>query len=81
MQWRTYAAIGGAGELSIAFIAMGSPPSTPLLLRSLGIALLPTGLLSLEPVVSLLTSPENAESRNGAFQESIPHIMPVKDLI
>jgi hypothetical protein len=60
---------------------MGSPPSTPLLLRSLGSALLPLGLLSLEPVVSLLTSPDEAEGGIGAFQDGIFHIMPVKDLM
>ena len=71
--------MGGAGQLSIPFITMGSPPSTPLLLRSLGSALLPLGLFSLEPVVSLLTSPEEAEGGIGAFQVGMFHIMPVKD--
>jgi hypothetical protein len=75
-----YAAIGGAGELSSPFIIV-SPPSIPLLLCSLGRALLPIGFASLEPVESLLTSPANVRSLVGAFQEGMPHIMPVKDLI
>ena len=49
-----YAAICGAGELSIIPLAS----STSMLLRSLGSALLPFGFMSLEPVLSLLTSPE-----------------------
>ncbi len=59
---------------------MVTSPSLPLLLCSLCKALLPLGLRSLEPVVSLFTSPEKFESRVGAFQEGIPHIMPVNDL-
>ncbi len=81
MVWTIYAATGGAGELSIPFIATGSLPSMPLVLRSEGRALLPIGLTSLEPVESVLTSLENAEDLVGAFQDGISHIIPVKDLI
>lgn len=69
-----YAATRGAGELSIPFVI-----STSILLLSLGSALLPFGFISLEPVLSLLTSPEN-ESRVGAFHDGIAHIVPVNDL-
>jgi hypothetical protein len=53
----------------------------PELLRSLGKALLPIGLASLEPVESVLTSLENADCLVGAFQDDMSHNMPVKDLI
>ena len=53
----------------------------PLLLCSLGRALLPTGLASLELLESLLTSPAKVRSLVGAFQDGMPHIMPVNDLI
>ena len=36
--------------------------------------------MSLEPVLSLLTSPENPEPRAGAFHDGIAHMLPVKDL-
>lgn len=75
------AALGGAGELSRPFINVDSPLSMPLLLRSLATALLSFGFRSLEPVVSLLTSPAKLESRIGAFHDDMPHVMPVNDLI
>lgn len=76
------AAIGaGAGELSIPSIGLASPFPTPLLLCSLATALLSFGLRSLEPVVSLLTSPEKPLSRVGAFHELVPQIAPVNDLM
>lgn len=75
MTKETYAATGGAGELSMPFVI-----STSTLLRSLGRALLPFGFRSLEPVVSLLTSPEKVESREGAFHDDMPHTVPVNDL-
>ena len=74
-------AIGGAGELSSPFVRTVSPPSTPLLLCSLGSALLLPIFTSLEPVLSLLTSPANDESRVGAFHEDMFQAMPVKELI
>lgn len=71
------AAMGGAGELSAIIV---SPPSMPLLLRSLATALLSLGLRSLEPVVSLLTSPAKPESRWWVFHDGILQSVPVKDL-
>ena len=76
-RWRTsYVVTNGAGELSMPFVISTST----LLVRSLGSALLPFGFMSLDPVVSLLTSPEK-ESRFGASQVDIAHCVPVKDLI
>lgn len=67
------------------FIMVVSPPvvvsPTWLWLLSLAMALLSlTGLTSLEPVLSLLTSPEKPWSRGGAFQDGIDHTVPVNDL-
>lgn len=82
VQYHSYEAAaiaGGAGELSNPLVMVTSPLSPPLLLRSLGITLLP--FISLEPVLSLFTSPAKLESLDGAPQVDIPHNVPVKDLI
>ena len=77
VRWNsTHAVTNGAGELSIPFVISTST----LLVRSLGSALLPFGFVLLDPVVSLLTSPEK-ESRLGASQVDIAHCAPVNDLI
>jgi hypothetical protein len=79
------AAMAGAGELSIPVIIVVSiivvsPLSPPWLSLSLGMALLPGGLTSLE--LSLLVSPLASIPlvREGAPQDDMPHTAPVKDL-
>lgn len=61
-------------------VIMVVSPWSPLWLFSLGIALLPGGLSSLE--LSLFTSPLASMplGRVGAFQELKAHVAPVKDL-
>ena len=74
------AAMAGAGELSMPVIMVVSPMSPPWLSLSLGNALLPGGLTSLE--LSLFVSPLASRplEREGAFQELMPQTVPVKDL-
>jgi hypothetical protein len=59
----------------------GSAPSIWLALLSLCTTALLSCGMSLEPVLSLLTSPAKPVSRVGAFQRGMPQRVPVKDLI
>jgi hypothetical protein len=69
----------GAGELSMPVIIVVSPWSPPWLSLSLGMALLPGGLTSLE--LSLFISPlASRPEREGAFQDDMPQTAPVNDL-
>jgi len=75
----TAAPPAGAGELAASTASIGVPASAPLLLLSLGAALLPCGPCgSFEALESLFTSPANSDSLLVVAHELTPQATPVK---